>query len=242
MLKKIFITLAATLLGLYVVVALFFLNSKKDETLCKGTDIVIYGDGSNVLSIDNVNNILKNKHLHPAGKKMEDIDCGMIEKAINSYSLVDECQSYKTHKQLVGIRIKCKKPIMHIFDKNEKEFFIDEKGDIIEGMNSTLYLPIANGFIERDMAKKELLDIAIFLQNNKFWQEQIEQIYFTPSKDIVIIPRVGNHTIEIGKSDNLEQKFDKLLEFYEKGLNEIGWNKYKKINIEFDNKVIGTKR
>lgn len=242
MLKKVFITLVAVLLGLYVVTALLFLGNHKDDKLCRGTDIVIYGDGNDVLSTEHVEKILKNKNLHPAGKNMEEIDCGMIEKAINSYSLVDECQSYKTHKQLIGIHIKCKKPVMHIFDKNEKEFFIDEEGDIIEGMNSAQYLPVASGFIGRDMAKKELLEIAIFLQENKFWQEQIEQIYFTPTKDIVIIPRVGNHTIEIGKADNLEQKFEKLHEFYQKGLNGIGWNKYSKINIEFDKKVIGTKR
>ena len=39
-----------------------------------------------------------------------------------------------------------------------------------------------------------------------------------------------------------ETKLDKLRAFYQKGLNNIGWNKYSKLNIEFDNKIIGTKR
>ena len=39
---------------------------------------------------------------------------------------------------------------------------------------------------------------------------------------------------------DLEAKLEKLMKFYSDGLNEIGWNKYKKLNIEFDKKVIGT--
>ena len=30
--------------------------------------------------------------------------------------------------------------------------------------------------------------------------------------------------------------------FYEKGLNNVGWNNYTKINIKFENQIICTKR
>ena len=142
----------------------------------------------------------------------------------------------------MGITIDCKIPIMQAFDINGREFFIDRKGTIIEGMHNAVYLPVASGFITRDMARKELLALATFLHDNRFWNEQIEQIYFTAKKDIILVPRVGNHTVEFGKAEKIEEKFGKLLKFYEKGLNTIGWNKYKKINVEFDKQVICTKR
>lgn len=242
MLKKFFIIFAVTILSLYTVATIIILANRNNDAVCNGVDIVIYGNGHNVLSNENLESMLRSRNLYPKGKDMKDIDCGMIENAINEYSLVEECQSYKTHKNLVGIRIKCKEPIMQIFDKNEKVFYIDANGDIIEGIHNTIYLPVASGHIEREMADKELLKIALFLKDNEFWNEQTEQVYFTERKEIIIVPRVGNHTIELGKAEKLEQKLDKLKEFYEKGLNKIGWNKYSKINIEFDNKIIGTKR
>lgn len=131
---------------------------------------------------------------------------------------------------------------MQVFDKHEKMFYIDHEGNIIEGVSCAIYLPVASGFIDRSMAGKELLKIATFLQENRFWNEQIEQIYFTPKGEAVLIPRVGNHTIEIGKAENIDEKLHKLKEFYTKGLNKIGWNKYNKLNIEFDGQIIGTKR
>jgi predicted dehydrogenase len=48
--------------------------------------------------------------------------------------------------------------------------------------------------------------------------------------------------ISVGANPN-EQKFCIMLqEFYEKGLNKIGWNKYNRLNIEFDKQVICTKQ
>lgn len=242
MLKKFCIILTVTILSLYVIISILFLGHRNSESVCNGIDILIEGNGHNVLSNDNLEKMLKKRNIHPTGKNMEQIDCNVIENAINEYSLVEECQCYKTHKNLVGIRITCKEPILHIFDKNEKEFFIDKHGNIIEGIHNTIYLPVASGHIEREMADKELLKIANFLRDSEFWNEQTEQVYFTPKNEIVLVPRVGNHIIELGKADNLENKLEKLKEFYEKGLNKIGWNKYSKINIEFDNKIIGTKR
>lgn len=241
MLKKILIITAAVLLGGYLIFALLFLTPGYDEELCKGVEIFIE-ENQEVLNVQNVENIINSKKLDPTGKPMKDIDCAVIEKTIKEYSLVESCECYKTHKGLVGIRVKNKMPIMQVFDKNGKEFFIDDSGCIIDGVQNALYLPVASGHIEHSMVDGELLAVARFLQGDKFWNQQIEQVYFTPKKEVVLISRVGNHTIELGVVENLDEKLEKLKEFYEKGLNEIGWNKYKKLNIEFKDKVIGTKK
>ena len=41
---------------------------------------------------------------------------------------------------------------------------------------------------------------------------------------------------------NYEEKFEKLKTFYEKGLNQVGWNKYSRISLEFNNQIICTKK
>jgi cell division protein FtsQ len=59
---------------------------------------------------------------------------------------------------------------------------------------------------------------------------------------MILVPRIGNHLIELGRADNLDGKLDKLKRFYKEGLNKVGWNKYKTLNIEFDKQVICTKK
>ena len=57
-----------------------------------------------------------------------------------------------------------------------------------------------------------------------------------------MVPRVGEHIVFLGKIDNFEEKLAKLKLFYEKALNQVGWNKYSRISLEFNNQIICTKK
>lgn len=240
MLKKILTYGVAITALCYIVFALIALT-KREEDVCKGIEIGINDKGYGTISPEEIEELITIKSGKIKGRPLDKIDCGKLEQIINSLSVVEECQCFKTHKGYIGVRIKSKIPILHAYDASGAEFYIDKKGDIIEGINNAVYLPVASGFIKRDMAKNELLTIAEFMRENRFWNEQTEQIFFTANGEIILIPRIGRHVIELGKIDNIEKKLDKLKKFYKKGLNTVGWNKYKKINIEFEEQVICTK-
>jgi cell division protein FtsQ len=89
---------------------------------------------------------------------------------------------------------------------------------------------------------QDLFNLARFIDQNSFWKSQISQIHVNEKGDYEFIPRVGNHTIVFGKANDIEDKFEKLMTFYKKGLNKTGWNEYSTINLKFKNQVVCTKR
>ena len=242
MLKKIAIITAVVCATAYLVLALFFFNSVPAEAKCRGVDIVIADNGLQILSKETVEKHLKQKGLDPKGKAMDNIVSGDLEKMFNELSIVERCQCFKTHKNLIGIHISCKKPIIHVFDNLGGEYYLDSNGSAIRSVSSAIYLPVASGEIKDSVTRADLVKVALFLQENRFWREQIEQIHVTPKKEMILVPRIGNHLIELGRADNLDGKLDKLKRFYKEGLNKVGWNKYKTLNIEFDKQVICTKK
>lgn len=60
------------------------------------------------------------------------------------------------------------------------------------------HVPVVSGYVEKELAVTDLYKFALFLQENEFWNDQIEQIYVYPDNDIELIPRVGNHRIMLG--------------------------------------------
>ena len=88
----------------------------------------------------------------------------------------------------------------------------------------------------------DLFVLSKFIYDDEFWRSQIEQIYVNEANEFELIPRVGAHLILFGSIDNYERKFRNLKIFYEQGLNNIGWNKYEKINLKFDNQIVCTKK
>ena len=105
-----------------------------------------------------------------------------------------------------------------------------------------MQLPVATGYIDRQFAAGELLEVVRVIDRSEFWKAQVEQINVTKDGQIELVPRVGDHLLIIGTADNVESKLDRLMNFYEKGLDNVGWNKYRSISVAYENQVVCKKR
>ena len=56
--------------------------------------------------------------------------------------------------------------------------------------------------------------LSTFIRDDKFWNSQIEQMYVNKQYEFELIPRVGSQVIELGRADNLQEKFDNLKILY----------------------------
>ena len=57
-----------------------------------------------------------------------------------------------------------------------------------------------------------------------------------------LVPEFGSHIIVLGDLSDLDKKLRKLNAFYQQALLEEGLNKYKTINLKFDNQVVCVKK
>lgn len=242
MLKKILIYIFWVILAVYMLFSLVIIPNIPDNNQCKGVLITVDNDENGNISKENITELLDKEGLNPYGYIIDSIRCTMIENCINEISLVRDCQVYKTADRYVAIEIDCKIPILKVNDINGNEYYIDSDGNIITGVHKALHLPVATGHISEEMQSTELKEMACAIYGSRFWLAQTEQIHFEKNGNIILVPRVGGHIIEFGKAENITGKLDKLYTFYTKGLNAIGWDKYEKLNIEFNDKVICTKK
>lgn len=242
MLKKTLIYTFWILLAGYMLFALVIIPSLPDNNRCQGVVITVENDENGNLSNENIIELLGNEGLDPHGNIIDSISCSMVERCIRNISLVKECQVYKTNDRRIAIDIDCKVPILKVNDADGNGYYIDADGNKITGVHKALHLPVATGYISEEMRTADLKEIARAIYGSSFWQAQTEQIHFDQEGNIILVPRVGSHIIEFGKAENIAGKLDKLYTFYSKGLNAVGWDKYEKLNIEFNDKVICTKK
>lgn len=87
----------------------------------------------------------------------------------------------------------------------------------------------------------KLANFAEFVGNDRFWSDQIVQIV-VEGELLELIPRAGDHVIELGELDGTEiDRLANLRAFYDKGLWYDGWQSYSRINIKYKNQVVCTK-
>lgn len=76
------------------------------------------------------------------------------------------------------------------------------------------------------------------IREDEFWKAQITELDLDGKASVTLFPLVGNEKIEFGKPDNLEVKFKKLKIFYKEILPRVGWNKYHRVNLEYEGQIV----
>lgn len=242
--KKILYIIFATLLVAYIVVTVFFFaeDGKQAAPLCKKVEVVIADSlEKHFLKEKDIVAYLKKANLYPLDKKGDEINTHDIEDALLKNEIIETAEVVQAISGKIKIVISQKMPILRVFSSGGS-YYVDKSGQTMpSALGQAIYVPVASGNIEKSFAVSDLYKFALFLQNDDFWNDQIEQIYVRSVSDVEIIPRVGNHRIILGSLDDYEKKLKHLRLFYEQVIPKMGWEKYSVINLKYKNQIVCTK-
>lgn len=243
-----------SILAVYLLLAITAFNKPEDKgQLCEEVVINISDESTNgFLTSDEIKRILVGKKLYPKNQPLKFINPRSIEELLKVTPFVNTAQCYKTEGGKVFIEITQRTPIIRIKSINGEDYYIDDKGGIMPNSKYTSDLIIATGYITKPFARTYITLLIDHIMKSDFWRNQIEQINVLQDQSIEIVPRVGDHIVLIGKLPNhrnidrrskeveefITRKLERLEKFYKYGLSQVGWNRYKYINIEFDNQII----
>ncbi len=238
-----------------------FINIEKKKTVCKKFEVNIDYDGADpLITVDDIKGKVYESYDSLLGKRIKDIDLEKIERVVNEIKYVAKGDVYTTLGGNVEINITQRKPVVRIINRKNQSFYIDREGipfplgkeyssrvivangNIGASLNDTIKLYGYDDFRERNISNPSVLQeiylLATYINKDDFLRAQIEQIYVNKSSEFELVPKVGRHIILFGKTDNMEKKFDKLYVFYKEGLSKTGWDKYKVINLKYENQVV----
>lgn len=259
--KRFFFILIWVIFVTGIIVLLGFVNAEYKNSKCN--DFVVSIDINNsdcFITEDEIKSQIYQSFDSLKGKLLSEINTEEIESMIKKNPYVEQSNVYFTVNGKLKINVVQRKPVVRVITKSNQNFYIDVNGVLMPlNENHVARVLIASGNIGNSLlppAKLKLqtdsLDqnqvlfkihsLAKFINNNKFLNAQIEQIYINKENGIELIPKVGKHLIIFGDIDNMEEKFENLIAFYKNGLSKVGWDKYKKINLKYKNQVVCTKK
>jgi cell division protein FtsQ len=257
--KMVFRILSVIALLYLIIVPVFFARSAKSR-LCGGIEVNIKDSSEfHFVTKRQLLNLTYGNSGRILGKPVRDISVTEIESRINMLKELKVAEAYITINGTVHIYADQRNPIMRIMPDEGGDYFIDEEGVVVRGRNLyTPHLHIVGGNINISRAMlegvsvldtsikntilKDIYHIVNYINNDKFWSAQIDQLYVDSNDEIDLMPRVGNQVVHLGTAENFEGKFRNLEAFYEKVLPEVGWNKYSLINLEYKDQIVCKRR
>lgn len=249
---------------LYLILSLSFVDSKRKQTICSKVEVNILDSlDDRFVSEEEVQDFIHDLEMKVRGEPASSINIREIEQYLENKPAIHHAQLYFTANGDLHIEIDQRNPIVRVINAKGRSYYLDRHGVIIPlKSNYASHVLVASGEIVEffEVARTEKLscpdsyhgdknytickihDMAAFIHDHPFWESQIEQIYLNKKGEFELIPRVGGHIIHLGSYKGFRDKFRHLKAFYQKGLNNVGWNQYLEINLKYDNQIICTKR
>ena len=196
------------------------------------------------------------------GTALHALPLSEIEAQLQTHPAVRNAEAYVTYDGTLHVEVTQRIPILRVFNAYGDDFYIDREGYILQ-MESphAAYVPVATGRItvrpsavgtQPVQARSgtaeaafpllgELYAMAGWLHEHPFWNAQIQEIHVLDDGDFQLVPLIGP-VILFGRWQQAEEKFGNLFAFYRNGLNVMGWDHYKQVNVKYRGQVIGTRK
>lgn len=232
------------ILALYALTMMVLVPSTAESISCIGTMVNI-SDSAEYRFV-NKTDILKYisaANINPNGLSYKNIDLHNMEKKISEIPFVKDAQCYKSPGGYLCININQRKPILRIKTPTQ-ELYLDSEGGLMNTSTAfSAYVPVllSEKTLNKTYLKTDIYEFANYVYNDKFFNALVEQIYIDSNGGVEMVPRVGSQIVVLGTTDDYKKKMERLKKLYVSGFSKVGWNKYKKIDLTYDNQAVCTK-
>lgn len=183
------------------------------------------------------------------GASIEKLNFKAIEKRIKVDPYIQDAELYSDLKGNLTVNVELRRPIARIVRNDGPDGYVAEDGTIMpvsEKFTSRVIL-LSGPFVRQLLRQqnmheteegKQIMEMLATINDDDFWKAQITELEIDNKARIVLFPQVGDEKIEFGRPDNLEVKFRKLRIFYKEVLPRVGWNKYSRVNLEYEGQIV----
>lgn len=232
------------ILALYTLAMAFIMPATAENKSCLGTmvNIVDSADYKFVSQLD-ILKFINAANINPNGLSYKNIDLDKMEKKISEIPFVKEAQCYKSPGGYLCVDVNQRKPILRVKTPTQ-DLYLDSDGGLMSTSAAfSAYVPVllSEKTLNKSYLKGDIYEFANYVYNDKFLNALVEQIYIDSNDNVEMVPRVGSQIVVLGTTENYEKKMVRLKKLYEKGFSKVGWNKYKKIDLTYDNQAVCTR-
>ena len=216
---------------------LYASNLKNNSRIINKIHVKITPNSSYFISADSIRNSI-NKYILTS---KDSISLSRIEQEIDKNTYVEKSQVYMKIGQELNVDIKQKEPIARVIT-SDSIFYLDKNSNFMSlSKLKSSNVPLIFGFSEYSDLKY-LTEISLMIKNDDFLNKNISQIFIKDDQKIDLKMRGNNTIIEFGNNNRLKNKIQNLKAFYNRAISKNEIDKYKKINLRFENQVVVVKK
>lgn len=248
--KFLFVTLWVGI-GTSMLVLLIAAIGNRSKQVCTGYEINVLGIERNFfLTDEEVTRLLCTAtESKVKGKPVASFNLRGLESMLERRVEVNDAELYFDNRNKLHVTVREREPVARVMTTAGSSFYLDKDARRLPVSDRmTARVIVVTDFPDNpkwkrsdSMLARQVRDLSLFLVRHPFWNAQAGQIDITSDRRFDMVPAVGNHVVELGDANNLEDKFHRLYVFYKQVLRRAGMDRYRIIKVQFDGQVVGVR-
>jgi cell division protein FtsQ len=232
-------------LSLVVLLAILVLvaNIWRRQSLVRDIRVDIdYGTADTLVTSLQIEQQIRAAMPHLTSTMLRDVDLKSVQHLAAASPYLSDCKAGTSIGRDVVVFASQRRPIVRICA--QQEYYLSHDGSRlpISSVGSADVLVASGSISTQSSGEKEVLTLADYLDSHPQLSPLFDQIYRDANGDLFLVPKLGNHVVQLGSVAELDDKFHRLMEFYTRGLPQVGWEQYDQISVKYRGQVVCTKR
>lgn len=228
----------------YVVGMFVWSNAEASRHICKGIEVQI--DGKNKVSYvteQNVKDILKDYPKMIEGQPLPAVNTYDIAEYLRKFNSFETVECMITTKGNLKVKVTPMIPAIRVFDNSSVSYYVNKDGKTMAALPSFhVDVPVVSGRFNDKLKPDIVLPVVRFIEKDSLLSNVVGMIQVKGKEDIILIPRIKGHVINIGDTTRLQEKRNAILTAYRSILPYKGWETYDTISVKFRGQIVATRR
>lgn len=217
-------------------------NKSRDEVCTEVRVEVVNDDGTSFVTPAGVIEELERKHIILKGKPVWQINVENVEKAIAQSQYIENVECMFVNGGCLKIKVSQIMPVMRIFD-GDQSYYVNKDGKRMTAVATfNADVPVVEGHFTKAYSPLRLLPMIQYVESDSALKSLVTMYCVKDTNNIIIVPSVEGHVVNMGNCKGYESKFRKLKLFYNKVMPVKGWLYYDTISVKWDYQVVATRR
>ena len=230
-------------MALALTAGIMWARYKSQGEVCASVEVeVINADSTSFVTPQGVLSDLEHQGMKFVGKRMADIDASDIEEILGNSPYLEFADIVKCSEGKLLIRVSQLLPVLRVFD-GENSYYVNRAG---KRMDASIYyhtdVPVVQGHFTNKYPATRLLPLIDYVESDSLLRSLVTMYTVRDSNNIMIVPQISGHVVNMGNASGFENKFAKLLLFYREVMPKRGWNTFDTISVKWDHQIVATRR
>lgn len=243
--KRSWIYAALTILVVgYLVVMWFVASAMSSSRLCTGITIVVHDTAQyKFVTPEELAYELGALPSNALRTPINRINADSLERALAACDKIESVNVNILTDGHIYIDVNPMHPVARIFDPVGNSYYINRTGKRINAdARYHLDVPVVYGSFDKRMPATSIIPLVDHINSDSLLNSLVSMIKIDSPTDIILVPVIRGHVINIGDTLGYDDKFRRLKAMYRNVMDVRGWEYYDTISVKWQGQIVASRR